>query len=124
MKKAFAWLAGAGIACRFHDYRKDGLDAATVRAWCAALGRDALLNRRGTTWRKLSPEQQAQAADGDDAAVTLMLAEPSVIRRPLLALPAGGLLVGFDGDAWRQALGTGYRLQDAGHRPPSSGTGP
>jgi arsenate reductase len=114
MKKAFAWLAGEGIAYRFHDYRKDGLDAATARAWCAELGCDALLNRRGTTWRKLSAEQQAQAVDGDDAAVALMLEQPSVIRRPLLALPAGDLLVGFDSDAWRDAF-------DAGPRPPSSG---
>src|SRR5690606_21288346 len=57
MKKALAWLAGEGIAVQFHDYRKDGVDEAALRAWCAALGRDALINRRGTTWRKLSPEQ-------------------------------------------------------------------
>ena len=117
MKKAFAWLAGEGIAYRFHDYRRDGLDAATVRAWCAQFGRDALINRRGTTWRKLGAEQQAQAGDGDDAAVALMLRQPSVIRRPLVALPAGGFLVGFDRDVWRDAL-------DAGPRPPSGGNRP
>jgi len=107
MRKAFAWLTADGIAVRFHDFRKDGVDEATLRAWCAALGRDALINRRGTTWRKLSPEQQA--IDGDDAAVALMLAQPALIRRPVLALPTGELLVGFDADAWRRTLTPGTR---------------
>ncbi|NLF54293.1 MAG: ArsC family reductase [Thauera phenolivorans] len=107
MKKALAWLAGEGIAVHFHDYRKDGVDETRLRAWCAALGYDALINRRGTTWRKLSPEQQA--IDGDDAAVALMLAQPALIRRPVLALPGGELLVGFDLDAWRRTLTPGTR---------------
>ena len=107
MKTALAWLAAEGVAVRFHDYRKDGVDEVTLRAWCAALGRDALINRRGTTWRKLGPAQQT--IDSDAAAVALMLDQPSVIRRPVLALPAGALLVGFDAEAWRRALISGTR---------------
>ncbi len=102
MKKAFAWLAGRGVAYRFHDYRRDGLDADMLAAWCAKLGWRALLNTRGTTWRKLDPAQQA--VDTEQAAIALMLAHPSIIRRPVLALPDGAILLGFDAETWARAL--------------------
>ena len=98
MKKTFAWFEGAGVAYGFHDYKKSGIDAATLARWCEALGWEALVNKRGTTWRKLTPEQQA-IADGT-AAIALMQAQPSLIRRPVIDFGEGGLVVGFDPDAF------------------------
>lgn len=105
MKKAFAWLDEAGLPWRFHDYRKNGVDVTALRRWCAALGWEALINRRGTTWRKLSAEQQAIA--GEDEAIALMQAQPSLIRRPLVEYGDGGLLLGFDAERYAAALQEG-----------------
>jgi Arsenate reductase and related proteins, glutaredoxin family len=58
MKKTFAWFDGAGVAYHFHDYKKSGIDAATLARWCAQLGWEALVNKRGTTWRKLTPNSR------------------------------------------------------------------
>lgn len=102
MKKAFAWLDDAGVAYDFHDYKKAGIDAETLARWCARSGWEALLNKRGTTWRKLAPEQQAIAGEAD--AIALMQAQPSLIRRPVVECGAGALLVGFDPDAFTAAL--------------------
>lgn len=107
MKKAFAWLDGQGLAYRFHDYRKDGLDAVTLRRWSARLGWEALLNKRGTTWRRLDPAQQALGAEAD--AIALMLEQPSLIRRPVLEMADGRILVGFDADLYRRNLQPGSR---------------
>ena len=94
MKKALAWLAERQVEVVFHDYKKLGVETAQLQRWCAALGWRSLVNTRGTTWRKLSPEQQSIA--DDNAAIALMIAQPSLIRRPLLATDAGRLLLGFD----------------------------
>jgi len=84
VKKAREWLETHGVAYRFHDFRKDGLEEATLRRWCAELGWERLLNRSGTTWRRL-PE--GDRADLDEAkAIRLMLANPAVIKRPVLDL--------------------------------------
>lgn len=92
IKKARTWLEGAGIAYRFHDYRKDGVNAAMIDAWAQELGWEALLNRRGTTWRGLPA---AETADVDhDKAVALMAAHPALIKRPLFDL-GSERLVGF-----------------------------
>lgn len=101
MKKAFAWLDANGIAYDFHDYKKSGVDAATLEGWEKTLGWDALLNRRGTTWRKLDPA--TQAAIDRASALRLMQEQPSLIKRPVLARGTT-LLCGFDAEAWRQAL--------------------
>ncbi len=82
VRKARKWLAAAGIEYRFHDYRKDGLDKASLQTWSNELGWEALLNRRGTTWRQL-PEQQKASVD-EASAIELMLEQPAIIRRPLL----------------------------------------
>lgn len=101
MKKAFAWLAENGIACEFHDYKKAGIDAATLARWEAALGWETLLNRRGTTWRKL--DHSVQQGVDRATALRLMQEQPSLIKRPVLE--AGQtLLAGFEAGAWRQAL--------------------
>ena len=101
MKKAFAWLDARGIAYDFHDYKKEGVDTATLAAWEKTLGWEALLNRRGTTWRKLD----AAAQDGIDRtrALRLMQAQPSLIKRPVVQ-QGTTLLCGFDADIWSGAL--------------------
>lgn len=98
VKKARAWLAALGAEVVFHDYRKQGVPEAELRAWVKALGWEALLNRQGTIWRKLDPVRQAQVTDAGSA-LALMLAQPSVIRRPVL-VRGEALLVGFDADEW------------------------
>jgi arsenate reductase (glutaredoxin) len=101
VKKARKWLDAADIAHRFHDVRKDGLDAARLDDWIAALGWEALLNKSGTTFRKLP---DAAKADLDPAkASALMLAEPAMIKRPVVEYP-GGLLVGFKEGDWSARL--------------------
>jgi arsenate reductase len=101
MRKAFAWLDAKGVAYRFHDYKTAGLARAMLESWVAQLGWEALLNRAGTTFRKL-PEDQKQGLDAPRA-VALMLAQPSMVKRPVL--DAGGrLLVGFDPETWAKAL--------------------
>jgi arsenate reductase (glutaredoxin) len=101
VKKARAWLDGRGIGYTFHDYKKEGADASKVAAWVGQSGLDRVLNRRGTTFRKLSDAQRAQA---DSDPVALMVAQPSLIKRPVVEHP-GGLLVGFSMTEWERALG-------------------
>ncbi len=102
VKKARTWLDARGIAFSFHDYKKAGADAEKLAAWCAAKGWETILNRAGTTFKKL-PE--ADRADLDQAkAITLMLAQPSMIKRPVVEYE-GGLLVGFKLPDWEAAFG-------------------
>lgn len=82
MKKARSWLDGHGVAYVFHDYKSEGIDRATLTAWCEALGWETVLNRAGTTFRAL-PEAERQDLD-QEKAIALMLAQPSMIKRPLL----------------------------------------
>jgi arsenate reductase len=101
VKKARAWLDGKGLDYAFHDHKKEGADPARLERWVAEKGWETVLNRRGTTFRALS---EADKADLDAAkAVRLMTAHPSTIKRPVVEHP-GGLLVGFDPEAWAQAL--------------------
>jgi len=102
VKKARTWLEGRGIAYDFHDYKKAGADAAQVDGWCDVLGWETVLNRAGTTFKKLS---DADKANLDQAkAVALMVAQPSMIKRPIVVHP-GGLLVGFKPDQWEAVFG-------------------
>jgi len=98
VKKARAWLAERGVEVDFHDYKKQGVPEAELRSWVKALGWEALLNRKGTTWRKLDPARQAQVTDAGSA-IALMLEQPSVIRRPVL-VRGDALRVGFEADDW------------------------
>jgi Spx/MgsR family transcriptional regulator len=102
VKKARSWLAERGIACVFHDYKKQGVPLAQLDDWMKQLGWERLLNRKGTTWRKLDAERQASIQDAASAR-DLMVTQPSVIRRPVLEHP-GGVLVGFDADEWGRLL--------------------
>lgn len=94
MKKAFAWCEANGVAYEFHDYKKLGVPRERVVLWCQALGWKTLVNTRGPTFRKLSPEQQA--ITNQSQAVALMMEYPSLIRRPVVETESGQLLVGFD----------------------------
>jgi arsenate reductase len=102
MKKAWTWLDAKGVAYAFHDYKKAGIDRATLEGWAARVGWERLLNRAGTTFRKL-PDADRQGLDAAKA-ISLMLAQPSMIKRPVLASD-GVLLVGFKPDEYAAAFG-------------------
>lgn len=102
MKKARDWLDGHGVAYGFHDYKAAGIDRATLEGWAGKVGWEVLLNRAGTTFRKLP---DADKTEIDQAkAIDLMLAQPSMIKRPVLDL-GGELLVGFKPEAYGAKLG-------------------
>jgi arsenate reductase (glutaredoxin) len=98
VKKARTWLSEQGIEYVFHDFKKDGLTAAKLQSWLQASDWKVLLNTRGTTWRKL-PESERAAPD-ESKAKSLMLAQPSLVKRPVVET-GKGLLVGFDPAAWQ-----------------------
>lgn len=99
VKKARRWLDEQGIDYSFHDFKKQGLAEDLLRAWVAELGWDALLNRRGTTWRKL-PEEVRAGID-ESAAIQLMLDNPSLVRRPVLDTGSARHL-GFSADRYQE----------------------
>jgi len=102
VKKARKWLDAKGIEYAFHDYKKVGADAGKVSAWIADKGVEVVLNKRGTTFRKLSDEEKA-GADDAGAAAALLVQHPSMIKRPVVEHSAG-ILVGFKEDEWSATL--------------------
>lgn len=94
MKKAFTWLDERDIYYEFHDYKKAGVPRDRLVEWCRAVGWKTLLNNKGSTWRKLSSEQQDISTQSK--AIATMLEYPSIIRRPVVETPGGQLLIGFD----------------------------
>ena len=100
IKKARKYLEAQGVDYQFHDYRADGLDAALLQSFIDTLGWEALLNTRGTTWRKLD-EVVRNAVNNPAAARDLMLAQPAIIKRPLLCAPDGTMLLGFSEATWQ-----------------------
>ena len=102
MKKARAWLDAHGVGYAFHDYKAAGIDRERLEQWAAKVGWELLLNRSGTTFRKL-PDADKTGID-QEKAIGLMLAQPSMIKRPVLDID-GKLLVGFKPDAYAAALG-------------------
>ena len=101
VKKARVWLDAQGIAYTFHDYKKQGADSARLEQWVAQAGWEKVLNRAGTTLRKL-PDADKDGLDAEKA-VKVMAANPSAIKRPIVEHP-GGLLVGFKDVDWATAL--------------------
>jgi arsenate reductase len=101
VKKARAWLDAAGVGYTFHDHKAAGVDAARLEGWVERLGWETLLNRAGTTFRKLPDADKAGLEAGK--AVALMLAQPSMIKRPVVE-HGDALLVGFKPEAWAAAL--------------------
>ena len=104
VKKARAWLAEHDVDHTFHDFKKQGVPAERLDRWIAELGWDKLVNRKGTTWRKLDPARQAAVTDAVGAKA-LMLAEPSVIKRPVVEWNVKKSTVGFDAAAWALLAG-------------------
>ena len=102
VKKARTWLGERGVDHAFHDYKKAGVDRGFLEARVAEHGWETVLNRAGTTFRKLPDE--AKAGLDADQAVALMLEQPSMIKRPILDLGDGRTLVGFKPEAWEKAL--------------------
>lgn len=102
MKKARAWLDGRGIAYTFHDYKTAGIEKARLEEWVAQLGWETLLNRAGTTFRKL-PDAEIEGLT-EKKAVALMLAQPSMIKRPVLE-KSGKITVGFRPEQYEKLLG-------------------
>lgn len=104
MKKARMWLDSHGVSYEFHDYKKDGVPAAKLKQWVEVEGWEVFLNQAGTTFRKL-PEVEKQNL-GAEKAMGLMLAHPSMIRRPVLEW-SGGLVVGFSEGKYASFLAGG-----------------
>ena len=102
MKKARGWLETRGVGYEFHDYKASGIDAARLARWCREVGWEKLLNRAGTTFRKL-PDADKAVRD-ERKAIALMSAQPSLIKRPVLDVD-GRLLVGFRAEDYQDALG-------------------
>jgi arsenate reductase len=102
IKKARAWLEAQGVAYAFHDYKASGIDDATLAKWVAEHGWETILNRAGTTFRKL-PAADREGIDAGKA-IVLMSAQPSMIKRPVLDI-GGRTLVGFKPDVYAAAVG-------------------
>lgn len=101
VKKARAWLDGRGIAYAFHDYKKAGITGDKLTGWLDVAGWETVLNRAGTTFKKLPDTAKANLDPAK--AIALMLAQPSMIKRPIVEHD-GGLLVGFKEAEWQDAL--------------------
>jgi arsenate reductase (glutaredoxin) len=102
MKKARAWLDSHGVDYAFHDYKTAGIERAKLEGWAKKTGWETLLNRAGTTFKKLPDKDKTGVIE--KKAIALMLAQPSMIKRPVLELGGGKLLVGFDPDKYAASL--------------------
>jgi Spx/MgsR family transcriptional regulator len=102
MKKAFDWLEGRGVGYDFHDYKKSGVTAAQLASWCGAAGWETVINRSGTTFRKLGDAQKQGLTQ--DKAIALMVDQPSMIKRPVLEAD-GKLEIGFKPERYAALFG-------------------
>jgi Spx/MgsR family transcriptional regulator len=102
MKKARAWLEQHRIAYDFHDYKTAGIERAKLEGWAKKAGWETLLNRAGTTFRALPDKDKAGVTE--KKAIALMLDQPSMIKRPVLELNGGRLLVGYKPETYRDAV--------------------
>ncbi len=103
IKKARDWLDGHGVEHGFHDYKAVGIDRATLEGWSRSVGWETLLNRSGTTFRKLPDADRQDLTEAK--AIALMLAQPSMIKRPVLETGEGAPLVGFKPEAYAARFG-------------------
>jgi len=110
MKKACVWLDGHGVAYEFHDYKIEGAPKEKLKAWVSELGWETLLNRAGTTFRKL-PDADKEGLS-ERKALALMLAQPSMIKRPVLEV-GGKILVGFKPEIYAKEVGCSGRSKQA-----------
>ena len=100
MKKAFDLLSELGVAYEFHDYKKQGIDAETLKKWLSAKGADVILNKKGTTWKKLTEAEQQHALASEENLITALSTHTSLIKRPVIDT-AHGFIVGFNEDEIR-----------------------
>jgi len=103
VKKALDWLQKNKIAYEFHDYKKKGITATVLTNWCKQVGWEALVNKKGATWRQLTPDIQASITT-QKAAITLMMEKTSIIKRPLIEENGKILALGFDETEYKKAL--------------------
>ena len=99
VKKARAWLDARGLRYTFHDFKKLGVPPEALSDWTAQVGWEQVLNRKGTTWRKLDHATQAGVQDASSAQA-LMMAQPSAIKRPVIRWPDGRISVGYQPETW------------------------
>jgi arsenate reductase len=102
VKKSIDWLIQNDVEYHFHDYKKKGITKEKLKEWTKVVGWEKLVNKKGTSWRSLSPEQQAKVAD-ENSAIELMLEKPSVIKRPIIEAD-GKLIVGFEEEEYRNSF--------------------
>ena len=103
VRKAKKWLEAADHDYQFHNFKRDGVPAEALSAWVAAHGLETVVNRRGTTWRKLDDAQKSTVDAGGDAALALIVAQASLIKRPILTV-GKHVLIGFKADEWQAIL--------------------
>lgn len=103
VKRARAWLSESGVENEFHDFKKQGVPEVSLLVWMQAVGWERLINRQGTTWRKLDASRQLAVTDPESAA-SLMREMPSVIRRPVVEWADGEITVGFDPSEWAKRI--------------------
>ena len=101
MKKSFLWLDGNNVAYQFHDYKKASLDENTLNHWLDTLGWQALVNQKGTTWRKLALDKNIL---DNQTIKPIILQNLSMVKRPLLILNDGQMVLGFDKEEWQKAF--------------------
>ena len=95
VKKARTWLTDHGFEYEFHDFKKQGITAEKLQEWCAVFGWEKVLNKKGTTWKKLSAEQQTMVTD-EATAIALLLENTSAIKRPVVEQDGKAVLISFD----------------------------
>lgn len=104
VKRALQWLGSHKVTYDFHDYKSKGITASKLREWSRQVGWEALVNRKGTTWRQLDDAQKERITN-QDAAIRLMMEKPSVIRRPLIEKNGKVIALGFDEDEYTRVFG-------------------
>ena len=102
VRKTLAWLNANGVEHRFHDFRRDGLSGESLERWCSHVPWNALLNKRGPTWRGLPELRRRQVVD-QSSAIELLLEQPTLVKRPVIEIE-DGLLLGFSVDRMGAAL--------------------
>ena len=103
VKKAITWLKDHNLEYEFHDFKKEGVNADQLKNWSAVFGWEQVLNRKGTTWRKLDPAQQQLVVD-ENTAIELMIANPSAIKRPIIVQHEKPVLLGYTEDLYPEKL--------------------
>jgi Spx/MgsR family transcriptional regulator len=103
VKKALDWLKANKVAYEFHDYKKKGITATQLTAWSKQIGWDALINKKGTTWKQL-PKELQETITNQKVAIALMIGKTSVIRRPLIEEDGKVLVIGFEETEYKKAL--------------------